>query len=73
MLPDHAVPAAEADLRRHMASQALGTPLEDSRSVRSVWDAVIAFQGVAVQGPAQQAWARAATEIADQARSAGAV
>ena len=62
----------EADLRTtHMATHTLGTPLEDNRTVKSVWDAMNAFQGVAIQGPAQQAWEKAARDIADMSRAAG--
>ena len=35
-LPDTHVASVEADLKKHMAAQALGTPLEPNRTVRSV-------------------------------------
>jgi serine/threonine protein kinase len=61
--PNVAVHSVEEDLRFHLESQALGTPLEDSRTVKSVLDALLACQGGIIQGDGEEAFNRVADII----------
>jgi hypothetical protein len=63
-LPDVAVAAVEDKLKHHMASQALGTPLEPNRTVASVVNAITACQGAFVQGAADATFAAAVESVA---------
>ena len=56
--PECCVNAVEVDLRHHMDSQALGSPLEENRTVASVLNAILACQGGAVEGDKGEAWDR---------------
>ena len=62
-LPDTAIKSVEEKLRHHMESQALGTPLEPDRTVKSVVGAITACQGAFIVGPAEATFADAATSI----------
>ena len=63
-LPDTSIKSVEEKLRHHMESQALGTPLEPNRTVKSVVDAITACQGAFIVGPADTTFAVAAASIA---------
>ena len=63
-LPDTAIQTVEEKLRHHMESQALGTPLEPDRTVKSVVGAITACQGAFIVGPADATFAAAAASIA---------
>ena len=63
-LPDTAIKSVEEKLRHHMESQALGTPLEPDRTVKSVVGAITACQGAFIVGPAEATFAAAAASIA---------
>ena len=63
-LPDIMIKSVEEKLRHHMESQALGTPLEPDRTVKSVVGAITACQGAFIVGPADATFAEAAASIA---------
>ena len=62
-LPDTAIKSVEEKLRHHMESQALGTPLEPDRTVKSVVAAITACQDAFIVGPADATVADAAASI----------
>ena len=64
MLPEVTVLSVEDKLRHHMESQALGTPLEPDRTVKSVVGAITSCQGAFIVGPADATFAAAAASIA---------
>ena len=63
-LPEVTVKSVEEKLRHHMESQALGTPLEPDRTVKSVVDAITACQGAFIVGHVDATFADAAASIA---------
>ena len=63
-LSEITVKSVEEKLRHHMESQALGTPLEPNRTVKSVVGAITACQGAFIVGPADATFAAAAASIA---------
>ena len=50
-------------MRHHLDSQALGTPLVPDRTVKSVVEAIKAFQGAFIEGSADATFAAAAASI----------
>ena len=62
-LTEVSVESVEKKLRHHLDSQALGTPLEPDRTVKSAVGAVTAFQGAFIEGPADTSFATAAASI----------
>ena len=64
MLSELTVKSVEDKLRHHMESQALGTPLEPDRTVKSVVGAITTCQGAFIVGPADATFAAAAASIA---------
>ena len=67
-LPDIAVKAVEEDLCHHLESQALGSPLEVDKTVRSVVSAITAFQGAFIKGEMHEAFRQAADYIVKMIR-----
>ena len=63
-LSEVTVKSVEEKLRHHMESQALGTPIESDRTVKSVVGAITACQGAFIVGPADATFAAAAASIA---------
>ena len=63
-LPDVAVKSVEADLDHHLDSQALGSPLEVDKTVRSVVSTITAFQGAFIKREMNEAFRLAADYIA---------
>lgn len=55
-LPDVAVKSVESDLDHHLDSQALGSPLEVDKTVRSVVLAITVFQGAFSKGQMNKAF-----------------
>ena len=51
-LSEITVKSVEEKLRHHMESQALGTPIVPNRTVKSVVDAITAWKGAFIVGPA---------------------
>ena len=62
-LPDTAIKSVEEKLRHHMESQALGTPIEPDRTVKSVIGAVTACQGAFIVGSSDATFMDAADSI----------
>lgn len=48
--PDVAVASVEAVLSNHMSKQALGTPLEPNKTVKSVFNEIVSLQGALIEG-----------------------
>jgi hypothetical protein len=63
--PDISVKAVEDSLQKHMAAQALGSPLVADRTVKSVMDELGKMQGVFVEGEATVAWDGASKKISE--------
>ena len=63
-LSEITVKSVEEKLRRHMESQALGTPIVPDRTVASVVGAITACQGAFIVGPADSTFVAAAASIA---------
>ena len=62
-LPDIVIKSVEEKLRHHMESQALGTPIEPDRTVKSVVGAITACQGAFIVGPADATFVDAVDSI----------
>ena len=65
---DTHVISVEQDLREHMANQALGTPLEETRTVKEVLAEITSNQGSKIEGDAQAAFVTAADYIEQMVR-----
>ena len=63
-LPEVVVKSVEEKLRHHMENEALGTPIEPYRTVKSVVDAITACQGAFIVGLTDATFAAAAASIA---------
>ena len=64
MLSEVTVKSVEDKLRHHMENQALGTPLEPDRTVKSVVGAITTCQGAFIVGPTDATFAAASASIA---------
>ena len=63
-LPDTHVASVEADLRKHLASQALGSPLVANRTIRSLMQNLVGtFDAVKLEGEAKSTWASSIQDI----------
>ena len=72
-LPDILIKSVEEKLRHHMESQALGTPIEPDRTVKSVVGAITACQGAFIVGPANATFVDAVDSIVKMLKAPPAV
>jgi hypothetical protein len=63
-LCDVCVNSVEVKLLEHMERECLGTPFVPQRSVRSIFETIMSYQGVFIEGDAEKSLENAAMKIA---------
>ena len=61
--PDVSVASVEAELRKHMNSQGLGSPLTETKTVASIISSILSYQGALVQGERDASLSAAAASV----------